>query len=303
MNLQPRPYAGLDDLQKMKDLIVRVRKAAPHDGFPHIGDLDWWLFYGSASRGEPFEEWVTLWEEGDRLLAWLRLGSDDPYDLITDPSLWGTPEEAQIETWAEAKITARSAGGGRSYGAYVGANETGRRAALEARGYVGADHFTYFNQPLDGELPTPTLPEGFSFIDAMRPEWVDRRADVHFDAFSPSRMTAAAYARFMTAPQYDPTLDLVVAAPDGTFAAFAMCWVDAATGIGSFEPVGTRSSMQRKGLGRAALYEGMRRMKARGMTVATVLTHAQDVGNNAFYRSAGFVLATTIMKYAKVDSP
>jgi ribosomal protein S18 acetylase RimI-like enzyme len=57
--------------------------------------------------------------------------------------------------------------------------------------------------------------------------------------------------------------------------------------------------MQRKGLGRAALLEGMRRMRARGMTAATALTHTDDAGNVAFYKSVGFQPVTTILKYEK----
>jgi mycothiol synthase len=299
MTLQLRPYAGLDDLQKMKELIVRGRKISPHSIFPHIGDLDWWLFYGAAVKNEPFEETVTLWEDGNRLMAWARLELKDAYDLIIDPSLRGTPEEAHIHAWAEAKITAHLKQADQRFGYIVWADETERRKLLEAQGYVSEDFMVYFTPSLDKPLPTPVLPDGFHFIEAMRPEWADRRAEVHFNAFSPSRMTAAAYTHFMTAPEYDPSLDVVVAAPDGTFASFAMCWLDAETGIGSFEPVGTRDSMQRKGLGRAALYEGLRRMKARGMSVVTVLTNADDPGNIAFYKSASFKPTNMIMKYLK----
>jgi GNAT superfamily N-acetyltransferase len=208
----------------------------------------------------------------------------------------------ELDAQMESRIAALVKDTDKPQGAFVCADETGRREWLEKRGYVGEDSLVCFMQPLDRDLPTPLLPEGFSFIDAMRPEWADRRADVHFNAFHPSRMTAAAYAHFMTAPNYDPALDIVVAAPDGTFASFAMVWLDPETCIGNFEPVGTRDGMQRKGLGKAALLEGMRRMRARGMTVATVLTHADSPGNIAFYKSAGFTPTNMIMKYEQKGS-
>lgn len=302
MHLQPRPYAGLDDLQKMKRLIIEGRKVYPHSSSPHIGDLDWWLYYGAFVNHEPFEETVTLWEDGEQMMAWTLVEKKGTYDAVVHPSLRGSEAEFAIYDHTQAQIESRLAGSEFHPGAFVPADEVQRRERLERRGYVGQDYFTFFMQPLDRDLPTPLLPEGFCFIEAMRPEWADRRADVHFNAFSPSRMTAEAYAHFMTAPNYDPSLDVVVAAPDGSFAAFAMCWVDPETGIGSFEPVGTRSTMQRKGLGRAALLEGMRRLRARGMTVATVLTHTDDTGNIAFYEFAGFQPVTTILKYEKKSS-
>ncbi|MBZ0287008.1 MAG: GNAT family N-acetyltransferase [Anaerolineae bacterium] len=300
MHLQPRPYAGLADLQKMKALIVEGRKVYPHSGYPHIGDLDWWLFYGAFVNHAPFEETVTLWENGEQLMAWTLAEKKGTYDAAVHPSLRDTEAAFAVHDHTQAQIESRLRGSEFQPGAFVCADEAQRRERLEGRGYVGQDYFTCFMQPLDRDLPTPLLPEGFCFIEAMRPEWVERRADVHFDAFSPSRMTAEAYAHFMTAPNYDPSLDVVIAAPDETFAAFAMCWIDPQTGIGNFEPVGTRSTMQRKGLGKAALLEGMRRMRARGMTVATVLTHTDSAGNIAFYGSAGFQPVTTILKYEKI---
>ena len=302
MTLQPRPYRGLDDLQKMKALIVEGRKVFPHSGYPHIGDLDWWLYYDSFVVHEPFEEIVTIWEDGDQVMAWGIVQMPNAYDLVLHPSLRNTADEMQLHAQMESLIAALVKDTDKPQGAFVWADETGRRKSLEKRGYVGEDSLVYFTQPLDRALPTPLLPEGFSFLDQMQPEWADRRADVHLNAFHPSRMTAEAYAHFMTAPNYDPTLDVVVAAPDGTFAAFAMVWIDPQTCIGSFEPVGTRDGMQRKGLGKAALLEGMRRMKARGMTVAIVLTHAHNAGNIAFYQAAGFTPTNMIMKYEKKGS-
>ncbi|MEO8611901.1 MAG: GNAT family N-acetyltransferase [Chloroflexota bacterium] len=302
MTLQSRPYRELADLQKMKALIVEVRKVYPHSGYPHIGDLDWWLYYDSFIKDEPFENIVTLWEDGDQIRAWGIVQMPNAYDLVLHPALRDTSAEMQLHAQMETRIAALVKDADKPQGAFVYVDETARRESLEKRGYVGEDSLIYFTQPLNGDLPTPLLPEGFSFIDQMRPEWADRRADVHFNAFHPSRMTAQAYTHFMTAPDYDPTLDVVVAAPDGTFAAFAMVWLDPQTCIGSFEPVGTRNSMQRKGLGKAALLEGMRRMRGRGMTVATVLTYADSPGNIAFYESAGFKQANMIVKYEKKGS-
>lgn len=300
MTLKSRPYGGPDDLQKMKALVVEGRKASPHSIYPHVGDLDWWFYYGAFVKGNALEDLILLWEEGDNLLAWVYFENAEYYDLMMHPLLLGTETEMLIRTLTSAYIQGRP-GDNKPQGMIVWADETARRASLEADGFTGEDYLVYFFQPLDKPVSAPLLPEGFCFIDEMQPEWADRRADVHFNAFSPSRMSAEAYANFMTAPNYDPTLDVVVVvvAPDDSFVAFAMCWVDPQTGIGSFEPVGTRPEMQRKGLGRAVLLEGMRRMKERGMTVVTVLTGADDAGNIAFYENAGFQRTNMIMKYEK----
>jgi GNAT superfamily N-acetyltransferase len=89
-------------------------------------------------------------------------------------------------------------------------------------------------------------------------------------------------------PDYDPELDVVVVAPDGRFAAFAVGWTDPASKMGLFEPVGTRREYQRLGLGKIALWEAMRLMQARGMGAATVRTSPSLPGVVPFYQAAGF---------------
>jgi ribosomal protein S18 acetylase RimI-like enzyme len=152
-----------------------------------------------------------------------------------------------------------------------------------------------------GDLPAPVLPEGFHFLERMTIEQADLRADVHFDAFSPgSKMTGERYRHFMTtAPLYDPELDITTMGPDGRFASFAMGWIDAPNKLSQFEPVGTRHEWHRRGLGRAALHEGLRRLKARGVETALVETEADDEGNIAFYQDAGFKISNRLLAYER----
>lgn len=294
-----RPYAGLDDLQAMKNLAIAGRNATQNRAHVHPGDLDWWLFYGQ--RQYNWSDIITLWEDENReLVGWQIFSSKAcDYDIAVHPALQNTDCGAQMIDWAEAKLLPRARAENKPIATAVYANETTLIRFLETRGYQCQPDFTLFGQPLDVELPKPYLPEGFHFLEAMRPEWVDKRADVHFNAFNPSAMTTEKYTAFMEAPGYDPELDVVVVAPDGRFAAFAMGWVDDETQSGEFEPVGTRGDMQRKGLGKAALLEGMRRMKARGMNYVTVCTHTANEGNMAFYPSAGFRIINTIPRYEK----
>lgn len=299
MTIKPRPYAGLDDLEAMKKLVIAGRNATQQRAYIHPGDLDWWLFYGQWQYD--WHSIITLWEdERGELAGWQIFSSKAcDYDIAIRPDLQDTACGAQMVEWAEAKLLPRAKEEGKPIGTAIYATETTLGQALEARGYRCQPDFTLFGQPLDVELPEPKLPEGFHFLEAMRPDLVDKRADVHFDAFNPAMMTPEKYVAFMQAPGYDPTLDVVVVAPDGRFAAFAMAWVDEETQSGEFEPVGTRHEMQRKGLGKAALHEGLRRMRARGMTYATVCTHTTDEGNMAFYPTAGFKIINTIPRYEK----
>jgi ribosomal protein S18 acetylase RimI-like enzyme len=111
---------------------------------------------------------------------------------------------------------------------------------------------------------------------------------VHREAFAPSRMTVEKHRAVMAAPTYRPELDLVVTAPDGTFAAYALVWFDAENRMGVFEPVGTDPAYQRRGLGRAVLTEGLRRLRALGARAAYLSPSGANEAANGLYEAIGF---------------
>ncbi len=59
-------------------------------------------------------------------------------------------------------------------------------------------------------------------------------------------------------------------APNGEYAAFCTIWFDDVTRSAYFEPVGTAPQHQRRGLGKAVMCEGLRRLKRMGATLALV---------------------------------
>jgi ribosomal protein S18 acetylase RimI-like enzyme len=300
MSIHPRRYAGSDDFERMRMIVRRSERISFH-----IGDLNWWSYYIAPSRGLWLEDSITLWEDQAGLtLGWIFLFSDRRnYDLVILPEWRGSLYEAEMTLWAERQLTMYSTQGERIE-AFASADDSWRCTFLEAQGYQRQDYLVCFTRTLDAPLPQPVLPPGFHFLERMSLEHIEARAEVHFDAFHPSRMSASAYADFMQAPDYDPELDIVVVAPDGRFAAFVMGWFDTATRSSVFEPVGTRHDMQRRGLGKAALLEGLRRLQARGAQLATVCTHASDAANIAFYRSGGFEIVNVIHSFTKpVESP
>jgi len=91
------------------------------------------------------------------------------------------------------------------------------------------------------------------------------------------------YHNIQTAPLYRRDLDLVAVAPDGAVAAFCTIWFDDVTRSAYFEPVATVPAQRRRGLGRALLTEGLRRLQRMGATRAFV--GGYTVAANALYGS------------------
>lgn len=311
MTLTYRPYAGLADLAQMKAIVTAGRRAHRFSGI-HRGDLDWWIFYDPS--GALPEQKIRLWSRDGHDIAWTIANlEDDDFDMALLPDYRGSAEEAYIIdtmiAWTTEVALRKPVRINPSTGetipptitTYANLDETTRIARIEGHGLVGEDHIVNLAQDIRGPLPEPVLPKGFYFLERMVEDHAALRAEVHFDAFRPtSRMTPAYYRSFMLhAPDYDPTLDIVTVAPDGRFAAFAMAWIDDALKMSEFEPVGTRYEFHRRGLGRATLLEGLRRLKARGVETALVSTGAEEDGNIAFYRACGFEIVNTVRAYEK----
>ena len=68
---------------------------------------------------------------------------------------------------------------------------------------------------------------------------------------------------------------------------------DTISGIGHFEPVGTRPEWRGTGAGRAVIHEGLRRLRNAGMRWARVSTAGLNHPAQALYRSCGFERADT----------
>jgi GNAT superfamily N-acetyltransferase len=94
------------------------------------------------------------------------------------------------------------------------------------------------------------------------------------------------YRNVQRAPLYRRDLDLVAVARDGELAAFCTLWFDEVTRTAAFEPVGTHPIHQRRGLGKAVMTEGLRRVRELGASLATVNSYSESAGS--LYASLGF---------------
>jgi GNAT superfamily N-acetyltransferase len=129
------------------------------------------------------------------------------------------------------------------------------------------------------------IPKGY-VVRTVRPEETMARVDVHRAAWRPAslpyaphhRPTAAldatstfdraAYEAVRRTWLYDPSLDLVVEAPDGSLAACCIAWFHPASGVAEIEPLGVVPQHRGRGLaGALCLAVGMRVVRLGGKEV------------------------------------
>ena len=172
-------------------------------------------------------------------------------------------------------------------------------AVLEKRGYVRQDEpRSHHLECVFGNLPPRHLPEGFRLVSMADECDIDRRREIFGRGFNhedPKEWPSAfSYRELQRAPDYRLDHDLVVIAPDGTYAACALVWLDTKNRVGHLEPLATHPDFRRMGLAEQILAEGIRRLRAEGAT------HMPMTGGfEPFYRAFGFVERETERLWVK----
>jgi mycothiol synthase len=301
MTISMRPLAGPRDLQR----VYEFTQVSAADAF-HVVDLPYRLCTPSAQ--EPGN--AVLWEDEQGhlrgfaivQLPWLTV------EYVIHPEARAAGLEETVLSWALERWPRVMAEHKLSYSLFLEVREdqTARLALLERLGFVRDDwHTLHMSQALHGALPAAQPLEGFTIRPLAGEDEVAGYVALHQAAFGSTNMAVEWRARTLEAPQYIPALDLVAAEADGTLAAFCICWLsqrghdENGSNIGQIEPIGVRPDFQQRGLGRAILLEGLRRLQAHGATTALIDSDGENDPAHSLYASVGFRVANTVRKYRK----
>jgi ribosomal protein S18 acetylase RimI-like enzyme len=283
VRLTPEIIAAMHELALAQRRELGVR--APW----HVGDITWGLRQHEGRE----DEWkIRFWKDGDRAVAWSWLKSDSgllDFDVSRD----------RLDLLDEilAEPDARSA--------VAFEDDAEVRAALERNGFTAAGQMDVTRQGpllhfLARDLPEapepPQLPDGFR-CRTVEPDDLAERVAIHRDVWAPSRVTEASFANVQAAWPYRASLDCVVEAPDGRFAAYCLVWPDDANRVGELEPVGVREEFRRRGLGAAVCTFALRRLHEEGGRQAIVYC-ASDAACG-LYESLGFRRHATLVGYSR----
>jgi ribosomal protein S18 acetylase RimI-like enzyme len=303
----PRIYRDERDFNALSHLVAAGRAANLYTWYPHTGDVGYWYYYFYPEKD--LRKNTFIWEdpkEPGRLLGWALLYSNwHAFDVYVQPELRETAEHAEMLAWAADRATklARQLGRATVRTMWVSDEDTWLRQELTSLGIGTPSEGGYIMETsLKAPLPEPVLPDGFELCALTNKAWVETRARAQAAAFQvtlPFDRYLERYRSFRSSPVYDPELDLMTLSPDGRAASFCLCWVDPLNQVGLFEPVGTHPDFRRKGLGRAVMLEGMRRLKQRGMRTAVLGVDSDNPGAIKLYESAGFHISDRQWIYEK----
>jgi ribosomal protein S18 acetylase RimI-like enzyme len=268
-------------LEQRRDLGVR----APW----HVGDVTWGLRQHEGRE----DEWeIRVWKDGDRTVAWSWLKGDRAlleYDVRRDRL------DLLDEILADPAV--------RTTAAF--ADDDDVRVALLRNGFIQDDEaglnrqgslMHFLARDLSDAPGPPPLPEGFRYR-TVEPDDLAERVAIHRDVWAPSRVTESSFANVQASWPYRASLDCVVEAPDGRFAAYCLIWPDDENGVGELEPVGVRDEFRRRGLGAAVCTFALRRWYEEGGRQAIVYCVAD--ATCALYESIGFRRHATLVGYSR----
>lgn len=284
-----RKYTGIDDLKRMQDLVASIFDLKSDF---HTGDIAWQRFQHEKEDSD----WHTyLVETGGKLIAWGWVDSGSNLVLAVHPS-HSEATSLLIDKFCKAEITEHLA---------IDIFETEELviSGLLGNGFIeqrdGPFHLRMYRNLED--LPQVKLPEGFNarYVDLEKD--LEKRVNVHREVWEPSKVTQLSYRNVTSAPTYDPRLDWVIEAPDGSFASYCLIWYDRVSGLGLLEPVGTSPRFRRMGLSSAACTLALEELKKIGGTGAIVNPRGdmEPAVAAKFYESIGFRPITRTRAFVK----
>ena len=250
-----------------------------------------WHFILTCKICDSVEKVTTLWEtEADQIAAVLHSFGGGEIRLHVHPQFRTLALEAEMLAHAAEHLSCEHQAGRRIVYLPVFSDDLLRQEALVACGYIKGDGKSHhWRRDLDTPPPETPIAPGYvirsmgTIDEHPARSWASWRSfhsdepDENYDG------DWSWYQNLQAAPLYRRDLDIVAAAPDGSIAAFCTIFYDDYTRSAVSVLVGTAAEHWRRGLGKAVLAEGMRRLSKLGCT--RLFATAYDPPADALYRS------------------
>ncbi|UCC45663.1 MAG: GNAT family N-acetyltransferase [Candidatus Zixiibacteriota bacterium] len=265
-----------------------------HEKSWQVSRLDYWRWHGIENMGHgQLETDVFIWEANDAHIAAV-LNREGPGSVFLQvhPAMQSPELEEEMITVAEKHLSIPSPPDRRRLHIWTDQHDRLRQSILTRRGYTKGHKPEYQRRrPMSVPIPDVPVASGYTIRPLGDVDEHPARSFVSWRAFHPDESDDQYqgwkwYSNIQRAPLYRRDLDIVAVAPGGELASFCSIWFDDVTRSGTFEPVGTAPEHQKRGLGKAVMLEGLRRLKRIGATMAYVGSYGDAA--HALYDSVGF---------------
>jgi GNAT superfamily N-acetyltransferase len=295
MSVKFRKYNIQKDFQRVGDFLVKHYQPGNRDG--NFLQPAWeYMHYHPWFKDELMDN-SGLWEDGGEIVAVAH-----PESITGEAFIELHPDYARLKPeildYAEKYMGGKDPEGRMNVIVFINDFDKEFEEPAQTRGFEILPELerrmTHWTIP--HPFPPIKLPPGFrlqSLADENDIAKLDRciyRGFNHGD--EPPHIDYAGRKKMQSAPSFRQDLNIVVVAPDGGYVSYAGLWYDNTGRYGYVEPVCTDPDYRLRGLGKAAVMEGIRRCGELGASVAYV-------GNTLpIYLSIGFrqIFATRCWK-------
>lgn len=310
MKLSKRMYQGEEDYWRLRAFLRELFVLNDYQELSwQVARLDYWRFFGNEHiEYYDLRKAICLWETDDgRIAAFITPESRGNAYLQVHPDFRSLELEIDMLEAAE-KHLAEAHGEQKQVTVWAHQTDELRQQALQERGYRHGDWPEHqFRRCLDIDIPEVKPAQGYSIRVLGDASELPARSWLSWRVFHPDEPDENYqgwqwYPSIQRCPLYRRDLDLVAVAPDDELAAFTTVWYDDVTRTGYFEPVGTSSDHQRRGLGKAIMTEGLRRLKHMGAIYATVAGYSEAaIALYSSVMSPNFILYERWQKHWSAD--
>lgn len=285
MSIRVRSYKGPEDFERIGHFLVKTYQPKGKSG--NWLQPRWEYMCYHPDLDESALNRIGVWEDDGNIVGVavyeIRLG--EVYFQI-HPDF--THLKSDVLKYAENHLYAELDDGRRYVRAYINDFDTEFESIARRQGYKKCEdtpepesQFT-----ITDPFPTISLPDGFQLKSLQDDNDINKIHRVLHRGFNhpgePPEEGIEGRRKMESAPNFRRALNIVVEAPEGSFASYCGMWYEASNKIAYVEPVATDPDYRRKGLGTAAVLEGIRRCGELGATVAFVGTA------RTFYTAMGF---------------
>jgi mycothiol synthase len=257
----------------------------------HVARLDYWRWHVAANcQGrDAIQDVLFLWETVHGQIAGvLNPEGEGDAHLQVHPQLRAPGLEEEMLAVAEEHLAA-DRDGERLLTVWVDDRDALLLALLKRRGYSKGKWVEHqWRRDLNASIPAVPVPDGYTVRALGDVDELPARSWASWRGFHPDEPDEDYegwewYLNIQRCPLYRRDLDIVAVAPGGEIASFCTLWYDDVTRSAYIEPVATVPEHLRRGLARATITAGLRRVKGLGATRAFV--GGYEPGPNALYAS------------------
>lgn len=287
-----RAFAGEDDIHAITRFLLdtyRINQTL-HNWEPRRWQGS--MYYGSEAEQADVlaaaQREVRIWQDDAANIVGVVIPEDAGWVFLQVHPQHRTIE-AEMIAWAEANLAQPDDSGRRQINIHAFEYDTFRADLLRQHGYTQTDAYDNLRRrSMDIPVPDFSVPSGYTLREMrIHPDDWQEMANLLNAAFRRTFHNAEEYRNFQRAPIYRAELDIVVIAPDGTLAANAGFTAHEDESFAVIEPVATHPDHHNRGLARAAIAEGLRRVQALGIqTVFVGAWHSNPAANHT-YESMG----------------